>query len=130
MKNFYMNTVQPYSTKISRTIKSMVSDSKIKTERLRTGITVAAVLFFLLLTITSQAQNCPTSGTHTQSASENTYYPGTTATLSAGATSIALGAAGTGGSFGASPTSIATGDIVLVIQMQGAVINVPANVNR
>ena len=46
----------------------------------------------------------------------NTYYPGT-ASVSAGATSIPVGT-----SSGAS-TSIAAGDLLLVIQMQGAVIN-------
>ncbi|MGI4870378.1 MAG: hypothetical protein ACRYFX_04275 [Janthinobacterium lividum] len=44
----------------------------------------------------------------------NTYYPGTTSP-SAGATSIAVGTAG-----GATATPIATGDLLLVIQMQGA----------
>src|SRR5579883_263205 len=46
----------------------------------------------------------------------NTYYPGTTS-VSAGATSIPVGT-----STGAS-TPIASGDLLLVIQMQGAVIN-------
>ncbi|PZV16204.1 MAG: hypothetical protein DCF20_08665 [Pseudanabaena sp.] len=46
----------------------------------------------------------------------NTYYPGT-ATVAAGATSIPVGA-----SVGA-PTNIAAGDLLLIIQMQDAVIN-------
>ena len=71
------------------------------------------------------AQNCPSSGNHTQNASENTYYPATNASLAAGATSITLGAAGSGTNFGTTP--IAVGDIILIIQMQGAQINVPAS---
>jgi hypothetical protein len=67
------------------------------------------------------SQNCPTSGTHSQSANENTYYPGTQASVSVGATSITLGAAASGTNFGSTP--IATGDIVLIVQMQGAQIN-------
>ena len=34
------------------------------------------------------AQNCPTSGTHIQNSSENTYFPGTQANVAIGATSI------------------------------------------
>ena len=71
------------------------------------------------------AQNCPSSGNHTQNSSENTYYPATNASLAAGATSITLGAAGSGTNFGTTP--IAVGDIILIIQMQGAQINVPAS---
>ena len=56
---------------------------------------------------------------------ENTYYPGTQAAVAAGATSITLGAIGSGANFGNTP--IAAGDIVLVIQMQGAQITVPGN---
>jgi hypothetical protein len=91
--------------------------------RLRLGVMLGLILIFN--TSSLKAQNCPTSGTHTQNAGENTYYPGTTASLAAGATSIALDAAGSGTDFGTTP--IAVGDIVLVIQMQGAQINVPAS---
>jgi hypothetical protein len=87
-----------------------------------------AVMFSLILIFKAtslKAQNCPSSGTHTQNVNENTYYPATTASLTAGATSITLGAAGSGTNFGTTP--IAVGDIVLVIQMQGAQINVPAS---
>jgi hypothetical protein len=85
-------------------------------------------ILFLINTTALKAQNCPTSGTTVVSsnASENTYYPGTQATVSAGATSITLGPIGSGANFGNSP--IAAGDIVLVIQMQGAQIQVPASV--
>jgi len=49
----------------------------------------------------------------------NAYYPGT-GTVSAGATSLTLGSAsGNGGA----QTAIASGDLLLVIQMQGAAIN-------
>jgi hypothetical protein len=78
-----------------------------------------AVLFFAITTI-AYSQTCPASGTHTQSANENTYYPGT-ASVAAGATSITLGAAGVGTDFGTTP--IANGDIVLIIQMQGSEIS-------
>ncbi len=66
-------------------------------------------------------------GHHTQNTNENTYYPGTTASLAAGATSITLGAAGAGANFGNTP--IAIGDIVFIIQMQGAQINVPGSIS-
>ncbi len=59
------------------------------------------------------------------STSQNTYYPGTQAAVSAGATSITLGAIGSGANFGSTP--IAVGDIVLIIQMQGAQILIPAS---
>lgn len=48
----------------------------------------------------------------------NAYYPGT-GTVTAGATSITLGAVAAGGA----QTPIAAGDLLLVIQMQGAAIN-------
>jgi hypothetical protein len=70
-----------------------------------------------------KAQNCPTSGTTVLNSNENTYYPGTVS-VAAGATSITLGAIGSGANFGNTP--IAVGDIVLVIQMQGDTIKVGA----
>ena len=79
-----------------------------------------ALIFISINTIVC-AQGCPTSGNHTQSANENTYYPGTQAAVSVGATSITVGAAGSGTNFGNTP--IASGDIVLIIQMQGAQIS-------
>lgn len=63
------------------------------------------------------SQTCPSSGTTTVSTNPNTYYPGTQATVNVGATSITLGAAASG------TTGISTGDIVLIIQMQGAEID-------
>src|SRR5215467_13386260 len=57
---------------------------------------------FLFFTINQivYSQNCPTSGTTSLSTNPNTYYPGTQATVSVGATSITLGAAGSGANFG------------------------------
>jgi hypothetical protein len=82
--------------------------------------------FSLIINSTNlRAQNCATTGTHTQSVSENTYFPSNTASLAVGATSITLGAAGSGTNFGTTP--IAAGDIILIIQMQGVKINVPAS---
>ena len=51
----------------------------------------------------------------------NAYYPpaSTVGTVNAGSTSVALGAAATGGA----QTAIASGDLLLIIQMQGAQIN-------
>ncbi|WP_460502876.1 beta strand repeat-containing protein, partial [Hymenobacter agri] len=75
-------------------------------------------------TLKAQAQQCANPGrdgrvTLTTSASPNTYYPSNGAqTVNAGATSISLGMA-TGAT-----TPIAVGDLLLVIQMQGATIDV------
>ena len=78
----------------------------------------ACVPACILITITllshcaAEAQSCPVSSTTTITTYTNTYYPGT-ANANAGTTSITLGnAVGT--------TPIASSDILLVIQMQGA----------
>ena len=42
--------------------------------RLRMSVILGFILIFN--TTSLNAQNCPTSGNHTQNASENTYYPG------------------------------------------------------
>ena len=47
----------------------------------------------------------------------NTYYPGQQAVVSAGSTAVVIGAA----TYGTTPISI--GDVLLIIQMQGAQIN-------
>jgi fimbrial isopeptide formation D2 family protein/uncharacterized repeat protein (TIGR01451 family) len=64
------------------------------------------------------AQSCATPGKDGPNAAVsgivNTYYPGTSSTVSIGATSISLGAADLNGSL----TPIAVGDLVLIIQMQ------------
>lgn len=69
------------------------------------------------IAIKSKAQTCPSALPVTISTNPNTYYPGTNNPLNAGATSITLGAA----SFGTTP--ISSGDLVLIIQMQGGQIN-------
>src|SRR5258708_35403896 len=81
---------------------------------------------WILITITllahsaTEAQSCPTSSTTTINTYPNTYYPGSQASVSAGATTIVLGNASTSG-YGS--TAISAWDIVLIIQMQGAQIN-------
>ena len=61
----------------------------------------------------------PLSGTTTVTGTVNTYYPGLTATLSAGqaGTTVNVGAAA------GAPIALAVNDLVLVVQMQGAEIN-------
>lgn len=73
----------------------------------------------ILLSLFSLSQSCPTAslGTVSISANPNTYYPGTQATVNVGATSIVLGASGFG------TAAINAGDVVLIIQMQGADFN-------
>jgi hypothetical protein len=125
MKKVYTGSVIPYGMNISENIAKATVSSNNRLSRLR-GIVAVMLGFCLLINSTIlRAQNCATSGTHTQSVNENTYYPGTTAAVAAGTTTISLGAAGVGANFGNTP--IAVGDIVLVIQMQGAKINLPAS---
>jgi hypothetical protein len=71
---------------------------------------------------TAQAQTCPPPITTGIAINTNTYYPGLQATVNAGSTSIAIGAA----PYGVTPVS--AGDVLLIIQMQGAQI-VSANDN-
>ena len=79
----------------------------------------AALLPLLLLAGAGlHAQTCPSSVTTTTITSyTNTYYPGQQATVNAGSSSVAIGAA----TYGTTPISI--GDVLLIIQMQGAQIN-------
>ena len=79
----------------------------------------AALLPLLLLAgARLHAQSCPSSVTTTTITSfPNTYYPGQQATVNAGSTSVVIGAA----TYGTTPISI--GDVLLIIQMQGAQIN-------
>src|SRR5262252_3840997 len=80
--------------------------------------------FLVLLIVTfaaqAEAQVCGNAGKDgpggTLSGVVNTYYPGT-ASASAGATSISIGTPS------GSATAIASGDLLLVIQMQDAAIN-------
>ncbi|MGQ0763557.1 MAG: hypothetical protein ACT4OT_16295 [Acidobacteriota bacterium] len=78
------------------------------------------VLLIGIISASAQAQVCGNPGRDgpggTLSGVVNTYYPGT-ASASSGATSISIGTA-TG-----SATPIASGDLLLVIQMQDAAIN-------
>ncbi|MBL7697380.1 MAG: T9SS type A sorting domain-containing protein [Chitinophagaceae bacterium] len=69
------------------------------------------------LALKSKAQSCPTAVPVTINTNPNTYYPGLNNPLNAGATSISLGAASSGN------TQISGGDLLLIIQMQGAQIN-------
>jgi uncharacterized repeat protein (TIGR01451 family) len=79
------------------------------------------IVIILLLSAGAAAQTCGVPGNDgpggTISGILNTYYPPSNAseTVSAGATSIALGAASSSGA----NTPIAAGDLVLIIQMQG-----------
>ncbi|HEX5708387.1 MAG TPA: hypothetical protein VFX96_13875, partial [Pyrinomonadaceae bacterium] len=85
------------------------------------ALRVAASLLFLLLCLApreARAQVCATPGKDgpaTLTGVVNTYFPGT-ASASAGATSITVGAARIGGA----STGITEGDLLLVIQMQNA----------
>lgn len=62
------------------------------------------------------SQTCPTSGLTSITTFPNTYYPATQASAPAGSTSISLGKVGVG--YGSH--AIAAGDILLIMQMQGA----------
>ena len=80
-------------------------------------------IFFIFLfmvqlsSFCSHAQNCPVSATNIITGNPSTYYPGIDANVIVGAKSITLGAAGYGS------TPVATGELLLIIQMQGAQIN-------
>jgi Secretion system C-terminal sorting domain len=75
------------------------------------------VLVCLLNNNAAMAQSCPSSGTSSITTYPNTYYPATTASAAAGSKTITLGAV----AFGTTP--IASGDVLLVIQMQGTQID-------
>jgi uncharacterized repeat protein (TIGR01451 family) len=82
-------------------------------------ILLLAILLLSMFATAALAEQCArpgTNGTGTPAGVVNTYFPGASSAAS-GATSISLGAAS-----GAS-TPIAVGDMLLVIQMQGATIN-------
>jgi uncharacterized repeat protein (TIGR01451 family) len=78
-----------------------------------------AVCAPIVLTVPAACANAGKDGA-TFSATPNSYYPGT-GTAAANATSLTVGAIRTG--TGASATPIGIGDLLLVIQMQGADIN-------
>jgi hypothetical protein len=79
--------------------------------------TLTLLALFLLSSHRSMAQSCPANGTTSINSYPNTYYPGSLTNVSVGSTRITLGAV----TYGTVP--ISTGDIVLIIQMQGAQIN-------
>jgi hypothetical protein len=83
----------------------------------RTGYLTILPLSFLLNSQPAEAQSCPLNGNTSISSYPNTYYPAT-ANVAAGSKSITLGAA----KYGATP--ISSGDILLIIQMQGAQLNI------
>jgi Secretion system C-terminal sorting domain len=117
-KPCFMKTIIPYTQTYSSRVLGIIWKKRVSSTTYRIS------LMLLLLATFNQfaySQNCPTSGTHSQSANENTYYPGTQASVAVGATSITLGTAGAGANFGSTP--IAVGDIVFIVQMQGAQIN-------
>jgi len=75
------------------------------------------LILFLLPLLQSRrvtAQSCPTNSLTTISSYTNTYYPGSQVLVNKGTKSIILGSV----TFGTTP--ISSGDILLVIQMQGA----------
>ena len=89
-------------------------------KRGHTNVCLIAALLSVLLLAGSRlhAQSCPSSVTTTTITSfPNTYYPGQQALVSAGSTSVVIGAA----TYGSTPINI--GDVLLIIQMQGAQIN-------
>ena len=79
---------------------------------------IALLSVLLLAGARLNAQTCPSSVTTTTITSfPNTYFPGQQALVNAGSTSVVIGAA----TYGSTPISI--GDVLLIIQMQGAQIN-------
>jgi uncharacterized repeat protein (TIGR01451 family) len=83
----------------------------------------AQVFVLSMLCHSANAQVCATPGSNAATTSiggiVNSYYPGTGANVAAGATSIPLGALDTSGN----TTAIAPGDLLMVMQMQGAEID-------
>jgi len=79
--------------------------------------------FLAFYATSANAQSCPLSAVSNINSYPNTYYPANQATVNAGATSITLGAV-TNGS-----TAISSGDILLIIQMQGSQLNATNNSN-
>ncbi len=124
MKNVYSPSLNSDGKIIKEPDASGIAAPKARSLQLRGYVVVILGLILIFNSFTSVAQNCPTAGTHPFVNSENTYFPGT-GTVTAGSTSIVLGVAGSGTNFGTA--DIAVGDIVLVIQMQGAQISVTTN---
>src|SRR5260221_9829899 len=79
---------------------------------------LALVFFSSLFCQSAAAQSCPANvTTNLNNSSPNTYFPASQVNVPAGSTSIGLGAV----TYGSTP--ISAGDILLIIQMQGAQIN-------
>ena len=90
-------------------------------KRLLQSLALMLVMWVALQPATADAQTCGTPGKDgaggTLTGVKNTYYPGTASVVAGTSASIALGAA-TGAT-----TPIASGDMLLVMQMQDAAIN-------
>ncbi|HEY4288874.1 MAG TPA: T9SS type A sorting domain-containing protein [Puia sp.] len=84
---------------------------------------LALIFFTSLFGVSAAAQSCPANAQISISSYPNTYFPANQANVPAGSTSIALGAP----TYGSTP--ISAGDILLIIQMQGAHINSSNNSN-
>jgi hypothetical protein len=72
------------------------------------------LVFSIFLQTQAFSQSCPSAGVTNLSTYPNTYYPATQASAASGTSSITLGAALYGSH------AIVAGDILLIIQMQGA----------
>jgi len=94
MKNIYSGSVKPYGCSIKKRMTNALAGPIAGVSHLRLILSVISGFILIFNTTSLRAQNCPTSGTHIQNANENTYYPGSTASVAAGATSVTLGAAG------------------------------------
>ena len=84
---------------------------------------LALVFFISLFGHSAAAQSCPATASTSISGYPNTYFPAGQSNLPAGSTSIVLNAP----TYGSTP--ISAGDILLIIQMQGAQINSSNNSN-
>ncbi len=81
------------------------------------------VFFTSLFGYSAAAQSCPATATTNINSYPGTYFPASQANVPAGSTSITLGAT----TYGSTP--ISPGDILLIIQMQGAQLNANNNSN-
>jgi len=125
MKQIYNPDVEANSTHVEKNTPGIFSLALAAGRRFRVMLAVLLCLSILqFVSVEGFAQDCATSGNHSQTKSENTYYPGKQASVPAGSTSVQLDKVPSG--YGS--TSISAGDIIFIIQMQGANINVPANV--
>jgi hypothetical protein len=126
MKQVYKPAVKKDSQQPKST-SDVVFPATATGRNIRTVFLMLGILAFQLSSVSVSAQNCAVSGTDNvkKSKDENTYYPGTQAAVAAGATTVTVGAAGSGTDFGSD--NIQVGDILLIIQMQGAQITVPGS---